>query len=198
MSSGKRHQTCVSVIHWLLLHCGQTSTWMTVCLALPDITGALSLQQELCKVLNDVGLVLRKWHSNSLELVQHIPEELRDTSPKSISPEPMYCIKALGVHWDTEYDAFYVSIPNIDGTHPTKHSITSAAACLFDVMGWMSLVTLYVKMMLQMLWQHYLDWDGHIPNGDPASLGGLCITLSKYPIATRYTDYNPQRLHISD
>ena len=53
-----------------------------------DISGALHLQQELCQLLNDIGFVLRKWHSNSSELLKHIPEELRETSPKTISPDP--------------------------------------------------------------------------------------------------------------
>ena len=39
-----------------------------------DILGALLLQQELCQLLNDIGFVLRKWRSNSSELLKHIPE----------------------------------------------------------------------------------------------------------------------------
>ena len=98
-----------------------------------DIPGALHLQQELCQQLNDIGLVLRKWHSKFYELLKYIPEELRETSPKTISPERTDFAKALGVHWETESNSFLISNPIIDGAHPTMCSFASAAACLFDM-----------------------------------------------------------------
>jgi len=42
----------------------------------PDVTGALSLQQELCQLLSNVGLILRKWRSNSLELLPTYSREI--------------------------------------------------------------------------------------------------------------------------
>ena len=167
-----------------------------------DISGALHLQQELCQLLNDIGFVLRKWRSNSSELLKHIPEELRETSPKTISPELTDFAKALGVHWDTESDSFFISIPIIDDAHPTKCSIASAAARLFDVMGWMSPVMLYVKILLQTLWQCHLDWDENIPRElMPVweAWASELSSLSKFPISRRYTDSSSpvveQQLH---
>ena len=85
-----------------------------------DISGTLHLQQELCQLLNDIGFVLHKWRSNSSELLKHVPEELRETSPKTISPELTDFAKVLGAHWDTESDSFFISIPIIDDAHPTS------------------------------------------------------------------------------
>ena len=167
-----------------------------------DISGALHLQQELCQLLNDIGFVLRKWRSNSSELLKHIPEELRETSPKTISPELTDFAKALGVHWDTESDSFFISIPIIDDAHPTKCSIASTAARLFDVMGWMSPVMLYVKILLQTLWQCHLYWDENIPRElMPVweAWASELSSLSKFPISRRYTDSSSlvveQQLH---
>ena len=67
----------------------------------------------------------------------------------TIAPEPSAFGKALGVHWDTTTDSLYISIPTVNLQHPTKRYITSSAAKIFDVMGWISLVTLSIKMLLQ-------------------------------------------------
>jgi len=44
----------------------------------------------------------------------------------------------------------------------TLLSTASTAARLYNIMGWMSPVTSYIKMLLQTLWQHHIDWDEHI------------------------------------
>ena len=89
----------------------------------PDVQGAKCLQQELCSLLSEAGLSLRKWHSNSEKLLASIPVDLRESKPLTIAPEPSACGKALGVHWDMTTDSLYISIPTVDLQHPTKRYV---------------------------------------------------------------------------
>ena len=67
----------------------------------------------------------------------------------------------LGIHWNTTSDVFCVAVSTLDeGTTPTKRNIASAVAHLYDVL---SPVTLYLKIVLQKLWQLQITWDETIP-----------------------------------
>ena len=70
--------------------------------------------------------------------------------------------KALGIHWDTNNDNLYVSIPSINDEVPTKRSVASAVARLYDALGWFAPATLQIKILLQELWLLKLGWDDPI------------------------------------
>lgn len=67
-----------------------------------DIDSAEKLRVQLCDLLSQAGMLLRKWRTNSDELRSLIPTELleKDSAAVSIQPTPQ-AQKALGVHWDT-------------------------------------------------------------------------------------------------
>ena len=80
---------------------------------------------------------LRKWCTSSKELLASIPEELRETEPLQLGSGADSCPKALGVHWQTTSDIFYVATPPpLEAEHPTKRQIASQMAKVFDVLGW--------------------------------------------------------------
>ena len=117
---------------------------------------------ELCK---DAGFILRKIRSNSPELLHRIPEDLLEKEKTvNIPTDLSFHGKCLGIHWDTTQDVFYVSVPilSTDQT-PTKRSVASAAAKIFDVMGWFGPVILTIHAFLQHLWKLKLSWDEPIP-----------------------------------
>ena len=117
---------------------------------------------ELCK---DASFILRKIRSNSLELLHRIPEDLlEEEKTVNIPTDLSFHGKCLGIHWDTTQDVFYVSVPTLSTDQtPTKRSVASAAAKIFDVMGWFGPVILTIHAFLQHLWKLKLSWDEPIP-----------------------------------
>jgi len=62
---------------------------------------AVTLRRELCELLGNGGMLLRKWRSSSDLVLDTIPDNLRKptdtTHLLNLSDQP----KALGVHWST-------------------------------------------------------------------------------------------------
>ena len=59
----------------------RTSFYVDDCLTGTNtVEEASSLQHQLCALLKQAGMTLRKWRSNSAELLETIPEELREKS----------------------------------------------------------------------------------------------------------------------
>ncbi|XP_055622810.1 uncharacterized protein LOC129766314 [Toxorhynchites rutilus septentrionalis] len=85
------------------------------------------------ELLQRGGFRLRKWVSNSLEVLSAIPGELQGTrSPMQFDPEET--IKTLGICWEPETDTlcFNVSV-NPKNSVPTKREISSTIA---QLSGW--------------------------------------------------------------
>lgn len=120
------------------------------------LTGADSLQQaqhlrtELNLLLSKACMPLCKWRSNSLSLIQSIPEALREMSDLNISPDSCHSIKTLGIHW---LDCLYAATPDVSNHSPaTKRRVASVFARIFDPLGWFSPATLPAKTMLKDCW----------------------------------------------
>ena len=110
---------------------------------------ALQKLQDLCSLMAEGQMVLRKWRSNSTQVLQQIPEKLRETSDLTLC-DPAGSLKTLGVHWSTETDAFFVATPELTEEGPvTKRIISSACAKTFDILGWYSPALIQAKSLLQ-------------------------------------------------
>ena len=46
----------------------------------------------------------------------------------------------------------------------TKRMLVSDIAQIFDVLGWLSPVTIKMKILLQRLWETKLNWDEPVPS----------------------------------
>ena len=68
------------------------------------IEEAQELQQELVEIFKFGCMNLLKWRTNSKELLETIPIDLRETKKVEITTAPSDQAKTLGVHWDTEMD----------------------------------------------------------------------------------------------
>ena len=79
---------------------------------------------------------LRKWRTNSKELLKTIPIDLRETKKVEITTAPSDQAKALGVHWDTDMDTMHVSTQVDVLSTATKRQVASTIARIFDLMGW--------------------------------------------------------------
>lgn len=123
---------------------------------------ALFLQNQLFHLLKSGGFHLRKWNSNSLELMESIPLEDREKKDLfAIHQQNMS--KALGIHWVTNTDHFCFTIDFKFAELITKSSLLSDASKLFDPLGWLSPTTIIAKIIFQQLWKLKLDWNDVLP-----------------------------------
>lgn len=102
-----------------------------------DIEHATDIRSELNSLLSEAKMRLCKWRTNSAELLNAIPSDLRETSDLKITPTPGECSKTLGVHWSTGSDSLHVATPQVGSEMvATKRQVASVVAKIFDVMGW--------------------------------------------------------------
>ena len=124
---------------------------------------ALQKLQDLCSLVAEGQMVLQKWRSNSTQVLQQIPEKLRETSDLTLC-DPAGSLKTLGIHWSTETDAFFVATPELtEEGLVTKRIISSACAKTFDILGWYSPALIQAKSLLQQLWIAGRAWDDPAP-----------------------------------
>lgn len=130
-----------------------------------SVEEASHIREELNQLLLRACMTLRKWRSNSKELLHSIPEELREQEPVHLISMPGDCQKALGVHWNTELDTMYVATPTLTPiTGPTKRQIASGVAKTFDLLGWFAPAVIVLKILLQKLWKLGMAWDDPVPD----------------------------------
>ena len=131
------------------------------------IAGASSVEDALA-LINDVSLVcesggfkLRKWVSNSEQVLEGIQRNLiAEPHTFSLSGE---CSKVLGLFWCPGTDTFGFVSTNVEKEVVTKRSILSHLAQLFDPFGWLGPVIVKGKILLQELWLLKIDWDAAVP-----------------------------------
>ena len=118
---------------------------------------ALQLQQHLRALLLKGGFDLRKWRSNSSQVLSAIPTELHEPSQtKTLSQDSTSHSKALGIFWDAQNDLFML----LQVLSLLKLSLKDPS---FDVLGWMAPATILMKVLLQRLWETKAGWDEEVP-----------------------------------
>ncbi|PAV78070.1 hypothetical protein WR25_09266 [Diploscapter pachys] len=118
----------------------------------PD--GIIEKYQELKKTFSEMSMNLRKFVSNSEIAMDKIPAEDQEIDK---------IVKVLGIQWDPKSDKLSVTAPNRTCRKLTKRELSSSIASIFDPMGWLTPITLPVKLFLQKLWTQNLDWDEVLP-----------------------------------
>lgn len=123
----------------------------------------LEAQKQIMNMLASGGFVLRKWVSNSEDVLAQVPNDYRERQlPLTIDESTS--IKTLGIQWNPSSDelCFNISAPETNDVH-TKRSFLSQAARLYDPLGWLAPSTIIVKILFQQLWKENLDWDDPLP-----------------------------------
>lgn len=113
---------------------------------------ALQIFHEVTSILKKGQLPIRKFCSNSLEVLARIPDELHGTKLKVGDKD---LIKALGMLWDPTTDNF-VYYHEETSRKASKREILSEIVSLFDPLG---LVSVMGKMFMQDLWTSKVSWD---------------------------------------
>ena len=178
-----------------------TSFYVDDCLTgADDLQGATKIREALNHLLSKAKMTLRKWRSNSKELKASIPEELLEKEGFQLISAPAACHKALGVHWDTALDSLHVATPVLNETNvPTKRQVLSDVARTFDVLGWFSPVTVFLKILLQRVWHLGLEWDQLLPP-ELAEIWktwrGELASLTAFPIPRHYYQKGKQKFSV--
>lgn len=128
-----------------------------------SIEEAQKLQRELVELLHMGRFKLRKWASNELRVLTEIPVECRRLTPEQEWHEKVI-IKTLGMYWNIRADVFNFGVENMSTSDKiTKRVMLSKMCKTFDPMGWLSPVTIRLKVLLQELWRKKIEWDDVVP-----------------------------------
>jgi hypothetical protein len=126
-----------------------------------DVQTTLRVRQELREVLLPAGFEIRRWCSNSREVVESVPEEDR-AKGLHLEDEGLPNIKTLGIWWDAEEDEF-LFIAKLEKGVSTKRELLSVLATTFDPFHFLGPLVIRGKMLLQEAWLKGLNWDDAFP-----------------------------------
>ncbi|GFY35021.1 uncharacterized protein TNCV_5043971 [Trichonephila clavipes] len=123
---------------------------------------AISSIKTLSSILEARGFHLRKWRSNSSEVLSRISSNwIGDSSNLEIHPDE--CSKALGLTWNSMKDIFIFNFSVNFPDNIIKRSFLSPSARLFDPLGFLTPCTVSIKIFYQQLWLLKLDWNSLLP-----------------------------------
>ncbi|XP_025192697.1 uncharacterized protein LOC112592764, partial [Melanaphis sacchari] len=131
-----------------------------ICVGAESLEAAQALQSNLIKVLARSGLQLKKWSSNSLELLSHLKPE--DCSQDPLIFDQDNTVQVLGMRWNPSGDYFSFYTNNFKLVL-TKRGVLSMIARIFDPLGLLSPTIFYAKTIMQRLWLAQVGWDSQIP-----------------------------------
>lgn len=133
-------------------HTGGADTWEE----------AVELYEQLKKAFKSACCNLRKFISNSPELLNHIPDEDKELIEGDTA-------KVLGMFWRPIDDAFVFKFKINENTKTsTKREILSEVATMYDPLGLISPIILSAKILVREIWQLTNDskkygWDDELP-----------------------------------
>ncbi|GFW59586.1 uncharacterized protein TNCV_3222371 [Trichonephila clavipes] len=114
------------------------------------------LQLELISLFKKAGMSLRKWCSNTPEILNSIPKEEQSWDFHCQSSDQT--IKTLGIIWSPQFDYFsFKTVVNCNESY-TKREVLSIIARLFDPFGFLGPILTKAKLLLQKLWVLKLEW----------------------------------------
>ncbi|XP_055714325.1 uncharacterized protein LOC129808570 [Phlebotomus papatasi] len=126
-----------------------------------DVESAQKLRKELTTMLQAGGFVLKKWSSNSTEVLAEIPEADRELN-SSLNLDTEEIVKTLGLNLNPTLDIFWFTTTSFHETI-TKITMLSDTAKTYDPLGLLSPITVTAKIMMQSLWDIKVDWDTPLP-----------------------------------
>ncbi|XP_008189505.1 uncharacterized protein LOC103311612, partial [Acyrthosiphon pisum] len=139
------------------------------------VSALLQRQADLVQLLMQAGFELKKWSSNSREVLRHIPQGDHAVQP-SFDPKDDMSVKILGLHWDPVTDTFSYHTSPVPLT-VTKRVVLSTIAKLYDPVGAIAPIIFWAKSLMQTIWQSGLDWDDPLPPSLMTSWGKFASEL---------------------
>ncbi|XP_055619069.1 uncharacterized protein LOC129764228 [Toxorhynchites rutilus septentrionalis] len=129
-----------------------------------DISKLKEICTQVVGVLETAELPLRKFSSNSQEILNMFPDQLKETKTL-LEFDTHSQIKTLGLLWEPHTDVIKYKVPRWAPIQSyTKRSILSQMSSLLDPLGMLGPVIVKAKMFIQMLWKEEFSWDQPLPN----------------------------------
>ena len=143
-----------------------SSFYVDDCLVfLPTIHEAILTQQGLLELLAKRGFRLRKWITNSDEVLQSIPESEHAEGSQGHPLEDSASERLLGMLWRLKDDVFSFTV-EMPQKSLTRRGMLSTLASLFDPLGFVSPVILEGRMMLRNLCRRKAGWDKEVTSSE--------------------------------
>ncbi|XP_062713237.1 uncharacterized protein LOC134290188 [Aedes albopictus] len=137
-----------------------------------DMLDSVESEAEAVKLLQDVryihaegGFEIRGWLSNSQKVLDSMGEQI--TPQKDLNRDgDLATEKVLGMWWDTISDTFTFKIPKrcrqelLSGEQvPTKREVLRTLMSVYDPLGLLANILMYLKVLLQEIWRSKIGWD---------------------------------------
>ncbi|KAH9638504.1 hypothetical protein HF086_007474 [Spodoptera exigua] len=125
-----------------------------------SVESAKQMQEDLIKLLKAGGFNLRKWKANSSALLDEVICDQENFDFKQVEST-----KTLGLGWNPTKDNFLFNskIMPSTGSTTTKRAFLSEISKLYDPLGWISPLTIKLKILFQDVWKAKIQWDEPIP-----------------------------------
>ncbi|XP_058456510.1 uncharacterized protein LOC131433913 [Malaya genurostris] len=118
---------------------------------------------QVTAMLESAGFPLRKFSSNSQEILDLIPVSQRETKTL-LKFDNHSSVNALGLLWEPASDFLSCKIPEWPRIKTyTKRTVLSRMSSLFDPLGLLGPATVKAKIFMQTLWKTTLSWDSNLP-----------------------------------
>uniref|UniRef100_A0A8D9FGG8 Integrase catalytic domain-containing protein n=1 Tax=Cacopsylla melanoneura TaxID=428564 RepID=A0A8D9FGG8_9HEMI len=131
-----------------------------ICTGAASIEEAICLRNELIALLATAGFELRKWSSSHPDVLNGLP---LDYLEKPHLMGDIETIRVLGLQWDPCQDAFTYFVDTAPQCE-TKRQVLSQIARIYDLSGFVSPITIWMKILMQRLWVKGFDWDEPMPS----------------------------------
>ncbi|XP_061721087.1 uncharacterized protein LOC133527908 [Cydia pomonella] len=132
------------------------------------VEDALTLQHQLLSICKAGTFELRKWTSNSAEFLSHLNDDASNHDDALIlsALDTDTSVKVLGLKWNPKSDIFTYQTDGVANSRKcTKRIMLAEIAKIYDPLGFLSPVTVFVKHLIQLLWVSGSGWDSASPQG---------------------------------
>ncbi|XP_062713555.1 uncharacterized protein LOC134290427 [Aedes albopictus] len=129
---------------------------------------AVELAQEVKNIHMHGGFEMRNWISNSATVQATLNEDKAEEKNLNIGEEST-TEKVLGMWWNTTSDRFTYKISSrfdeelLSGKRrPTKREVLRTLMMVFDPLGFIAHLLMFLKVLLQEIWRTPVGWDDPI------------------------------------
>ena len=126
-----------------------------------SVSEGIEMFERIFECLKNSCFEIRKWSSNSMEVLDSIPAPLHET--ENLRFDKSHAVKELGVQWNPSKDVLFFEAFSIPQQPLTKRLLLSDSSRIFDPLGLLAPVVIKLKCSVQESWRLKLDWDDLLP-----------------------------------
>ncbi|XP_058828596.1 uncharacterized protein LOC131688408 [Topomyia yanbarensis] len=126
---------------------------------------AIELAMNVREIHAQGGFVIRGWRSNSKNVQAALSE--REVDEMNLNVISQFSTeKVLGMWWNSSTDTFTFKLPTKPGEDllsgrcvPTKREVVRVLMSIFDPLGLLGNILMYLKILIQEVWRSGIGWD---------------------------------------